>query len=114
MKKKYRLKKNNDFKKVLNSKRIFGDFFNFYYKKNDFEFPRVGISIGKKIAKANKRNKIKRQLKEIIRDNICFDKGVDIVIIVKDKYNTNDFLKTYKKILEVLEKIEMRRTDEKI
>lgn len=68
MKKTKMLKKNYEFKNVL-SKGIsyYGNFVQVVVKKNNSKFNFLGIAISVKIAKAVKRNKIKRLIRENYR-----------------------------------------------
>jgi ribonuclease P protein component len=67
-----------------------GNFFSFgeiflKVKKNNKEETRVGFSVGLKFSsRATERNRVKRQLREIIRRNLKkIKKGSDLVIYIK-------------------------------
>ena len=67
MEKRYRLRKNYQFNYVYkNGKTVSDGRLTVVYCKNKNGRPKIGFSIGKKYGKAVKRNRIKRQLKEII------------------------------------------------
>lgn len=55
-----------------------------YYKENSLEKARFGISVGTKIGKAHTRNKLKRQIRNIV-DNYkySYSKSKDYIIIVR-------------------------------
>ncbi len=83
--KEYRLKKTSDFQEILRQKKSFG------YKgllvKTKFgetSRSRVAIVVGRKVAaKATKRNRIRRLLREALRKKIAaFPRCIDAVIIV--------------------------------
>ena len=88
-----RIKKSNDFSKVIKS--------GTYYKlpsykisilKTDNGFVRVGLSVSKKLGCAVVRNRAKRQLRAMCDDLIDYNaSSYDIVIIVKDKFLENSF-----------------------
>ena len=83
MKKYQIIKKNEDFSKILNNgKKIRNNYFSIYFEKSKSNL--FGISIPTKTGKANIRNKIKRQIKNIIDTNKKYiQKEYDYVIIVK-------------------------------
>ena len=53
-----------------------------YYRKNNLNYNRYCITIGKKLAKAYMRNKIKRRIKDILMKN-SLNNSLDYVIIVR-------------------------------
>ena len=56
----------------------------FIEKESNINYPRVGIAVGKKVGIAVIRNKLKRQLREIITKNKnLFKNKKDYIIIVK-------------------------------
>jgi len=91
---KNRLKKKKDFEKVLKEGRgIKEDFLILKVKKNKSKKLRFGFVVSKKISKkAVVRNKIKRRLREVIKERIKkIDKGLDIIIITLPGTETKDF-----------------------
>lgn len=109
MKKEYRLKRNEDFQKVISKKKfVSNDFYTIYYKKSDFEYIRVGVSVSKKIGNSVIRHKVKRQINEMIR-NICnIDFPYDIIIVARSKYLDNDFNKNYLSLETLYKKMKER------
>jgi len=80
----YKLKKDNDFKKVFEKGKFYRDgFIKIRFLKNDLEITRFGIVISSKISKkAVFRNRIRRCLEEIIRLRLDQIKsGFDIVVL---------------------------------
>ena len=78
------LKKNYEFKRVLNNGQYYyGKYIQFFIIKNKKDINRMGIAVSSKIAGAVERNKIKRLIREnyrlLIRNNIL--KGYDFVFI---------------------------------
>lgn len=68
MNKTVKLKKNYEFKNVLNKGNYYsGKFLDVFVRKNNYNKNFIGIAIGVKIAKAVKRNKIKRLINENYR-----------------------------------------------
>ena len=90
MRKIYTLKKNYEFKNVLQKGKFYkGKYVTIYIQKNKKEKNIIGIAVSKKVGKANKRNRLKRLIRESYRlqkdyllegFNIVFiwNKGVNI------------------------------------
>ncbi len=92
MKKKFIVKKKEEFNDIIrNSKYIKNDYFVIYIKKNNYNYNRFGIAISTKIGKAVFRNKIKRRIRNIIKENnLLFKKSYDYIIMIKrGKFNYN-------------------------
>ncbi len=85
MEKKYRLRKNMEFKRVYNGgKSYWNRNLILYVRKNDLQNSRIGITITKKIGNAVVRNRIRRRIKEIIRLKLGNIKsGYDLILIPK-------------------------------
>ncbi len=85
MKKINRVKKSYEFDNVLKSGRVVKDkFFVIYYKNNELDRYRFGISVGKKIGNAVCRNKFKRQIRNIVDKNKkYYQNNMDYIIILR-------------------------------
>jgi ribonuclease P protein component len=83
MKKEKILRENQKFTEIINKNNsLKNKYYSIYYEKS--ETNKYGITIPKKIAKANVRNRIKRRVKNIIVKNEKFiQKNYNYVIIVK-------------------------------
>ena len=69
-KRKYRIKKRNDFINVLkNGKIVKSKLYICRYLKNSLDYSRIGIIISKKVCNSVKRNYEKRILREFFRQN---------------------------------------------
>ena len=101
MKKKYRLLKNEDFKKVLdNHLGVSRETFKVFAKKNNLEHCRVGVSVSSKIGNSVVRHRIKRQVFSMVDKCVKLNDAFDLVIIVKSDYKNYTFNKNY----DILEK----------
>ena len=67
MKKKYIVKNDRDFNKIINNnKYLKSKKFIIYYEDNNLNYDKYGISVGKKLGNAVTRNKFKRKIRSII------------------------------------------------
>ena len=102
------LKKNYEFKRVLNKGYFHsGNLLNVIITKNLKQNNFLGIAISSKICKANKRNKIKRLIREnyrLLSENL--EKGYDIVVILNKKVELNNinFKSIQTDIIKILKK----------
>lgn len=85
MEKKYRLRKNEDFKIIYKKgKGYWNRNLGLYIMKNNLNNSRIGFSITKKIGNSVVRNRTRRRMQEIYRRNFDYIKdGYDIIIIPK-------------------------------
>ena len=81
----YRLTKQEDFKHIFQKgRKIFGNFFSVRYLPNNLKNSRFAVVVANKVSKkAVVRNKLKRQVREIIKSSQNkLDKNYDIIINV--------------------------------
>ena len=92
--KKYRVRKNEEFSKIISKRNsLASSAFVLYFDKCKESYSRVGISVSKKLGNAVTRNKIKRQIRMMLANMYDFDNsGLDLIIIAKKKYLENDFI----------------------
>ncbi len=108
MKKINTIKKNEDFLKVIKKgKYVKESCFTIYYVDNQNDnYYRFGLSIGKKVGKAFLRNKIKRQLREIIyKHKSLYKNGEEYIIIIKKEINYVSFSQLDDLFLNTLNKL---------
>ncbi|ONN26542.1 ribonuclease P [Thermosipho affectus] len=114
-KKHERLKLRKDFKNIFeNGKSIQNSYLVILYVNNGLDYSRYGFSIKKKFGKAVKRNRLKRWLREIIRNNKgIIPKGFDYLIIAR-KHLSKDFDNIlFTELKDELLKLFVRINDEK-
>ena len=105
MKKEYRIRKNEDFSKIISKKTsLANQSFIIYYTKNDISHIRVGISVSKKLGNAVVRNKIKRQVRSLVNETFNFEENIDFIIIVRNKYLQLSYEENKKEIKYVYQK----------
>ena len=102
------LKKNYEFKNVLSKGKFFvGKYVTIYIKNNKKNENYVGIAVGTKVAKAVKRNKIKRLIKENYRlQEEKIKTGYNIIFLWNKKKEPQyaTFLNIKKDIEEIFKK----------
>ena len=101
MKKEYRIKKNEEFSSLIKEKHSMScGTFIIYWRKKHMQHARAGISVSKKLGNAVVRNKIKRQLRMMIKESIDLDTyPLDIVVIVRKPFMDADYASN-KKLLQ--------------
>ena len=83
MNKKFIVRKNEEIQEIIKSnKKIVNKYFVIYYAKNDLNYNRFCISVGKKIGKAHTRNLYKRRIKDFLMKN-NINSAYDYVIILR-------------------------------
>ena len=109
--KKYRVRKNEEFSKIIGKRNsLASSSFVLYFDKSKENYSRVGISVSKKLGNAVVRNKIKRQIRMMLSNIYDFDNvGLDLIIIAKKKYLENDFLINQNDLEKLIKKAIMRR-----
>lgn len=95
MKKKYLIKKNKEYKKIYQrAPSLANRYLVVFCLQNNLPYGRFGFSIGKKVGKAVKRNRLKRLLKEICRLNSSwFNNGYDYIFIARKGIDNLSFIK---------------------
>ncbi|WP_339024439.1 ribonuclease P protein component [Spiroplasma endosymbiont of Agriotes lineatus] len=107
MQKKFRLKKNYDFQRIINEKqKIHNNSFVIYYANNSLDHCRFGISVSKKNANAVNRNRIRRQVRSMLQKVWCLkNNNKDIIILVRSPYLKQEYSKNQNLLDILLKKI---------
>jgi len=108
--KKAKLIKTDEFSSVFNfRKRISAKFLAVHYQPNTLEHPRLGLVVGKKIAKlAVDRNYMRRVLRELFRTQQYVINHVDLVIRVQKKFEKEDYIQIKQEFDALMAKINQR------
>lgn len=109
-----RLRLKRDFEKVFKQGKGFRQ--NFLFLKmmeNDLSETRFGFIVSKKISnKAVIRNKIRRQLREIVRNQLSqIKKGLDIVLVVLPEIKNKEFQEIEQTVNELFKKARIMKLE---
>lgn len=104
--KEYSIKKSQEIDSIIKHKNSVGNKFFVIYSMNNIEAKhyRYALSIGKKFGIAVKRNKMKRQIRNIIQQNINLLENKDYVFVIKPLSNTLSFEEIKDTIIYLLKK----------
>lgn len=107
MKKENIIKKNYDISKVINNRNVVKNkYFNIYTDKNNLDKTMFAICVSKKLGNAVTRNKLKRQVKDIIdKSNLIFKSSNDYVIILKKEINELNYEQIKVSLIDLISKI---------
>jgi len=105
-----KLIKTDEFSSVFNfRKRISARFLAVHYQPNDIGHARLGLVVGKKVARrAVDRNYMRRVLREFFRIKQHEISHVDLVVRVQKKFEKEDFLQIKQEFESLIEKINRR------
>ncbi|HEY9268768.1 MAG TPA: ribonuclease P protein component [Methylotenera sp.] len=108
--KKAKLIKTDEFSSVFNfRKRISAKFLALHYQPNQIGRARLGLVVGKKVAKrAVDRNYMRRVLREFFRIQQHEINHVDLVIRVQKKFDKEDFIQIKQEFDSLIAKINQR------
>ena len=110
MKKAYRVKKSSEIEGIIKNKQSKGNSYFVVYKKKNHEniHFRFAVSVSKKYGNAVKRNKIKRQIREIISKSKIIN-DIDVFVVVKIKASNLIFTEIKKNIEMLIKKQDILR-----
>jgi ribonuclease P protein component len=108
-KKSERLLKNTDFVSTMKGKRLSFDGLSLFYRDNNQNNFRVGISVSKKLANAVGRNRLKRQLRSSIMKALTgYSLGYDLVFVARRELYNAEFNKILIAVETVLQRTVLR------
>jgi len=86
--KKKRLVSNSQFKAVMaRGRRLSDEVLTLYMARNDCEYSRLGVSVGKSRGNAVVRNRLKRLMREAFRQNQeCIPPGFDYMLMISNRW----------------------------
>ena len=117
MKKELRVKTKQEFQSVLKAKnKLVTPNYIIYYKPNDYDHPRFGISASKKLGNAVIRTTIRRRIRAIIhniykREEIA---KLDYVIIIRAPFLEKKFIENQLEMSDAFLNIRRKMNEKKI
>jgi len=112
MKNKRIIKPNYLFQEIINNKEVIrNNTFIIYFKKNsEPEFLKYWISVGKKTGNAVVRNKVKRQIRMMVKDSLneFGSLNYQIIILAKKNYLEYSFSQNQKSLIYLLNKLKQK------
>lgn len=101
----HRLKKASQFSYIYKKgKRTSTALFTLFSVDSKYESYKIGYSISKKIGKANKRNKLKRRLREIVRTQNLPQNFKNYVLLVRPGAAELEFEEVQKQVVSLFSK----------
>lgn len=110
MKKALRIKKNEEFSRIISKRHSTANAsFVLYFDRKKEANARAGLSVSKKLGDAHVRNKIKRQIRMMLQETIDFENfEYDIILIVRPKYLNGAYADNKKDLEKILKQVKMK------
>lgn len=100
-----RLKKRKEFAYIYRKgERVYSNHLTLIKIFSKFLAPKIGFSVSNKIGKAVVRNKIKRQLREIVRPLVPQIKNCNLIFVAKENITETTFSELQNEVTRVLKK----------
>lgn len=103
------IKKNYQFQAIINQKqaKVNATYVLHYLDRPQSKGLSYGISVGKKLGPAATRNKIKRQVRMMVKQLLKTygDAKIEVIIMVRSKFQSQDYQKNYQELENLLKKI---------
>ena len=106
------LKNNYDFDRIIKkSKPFIYKHFMVYVEKKEEPYYKFGISVNKHICNAVGRNKIKRQVRNIL-DSMCFKSNFNCIIIARKSILNSNYFEMKEQLNFCFEKLNILKGDQ--
>lgn len=109
MKKQYRVKDTREFDTIIHHRKSVGSkSYVIYAKEKKEKQARIGIAVPKKLGNAVLRNKIKRQIRAILRPMPFYEGNHDLIIIVRKPYLDRSYEDNQKDLEKLLKHVKIK------
>lgn len=110
-----RLKKRKSFAYIFkNGKTVTTTHFAITYHSANGKYPRIGFSVSKIVGKAYARNKVKRRLRAVVRENInSFTKNYNYIVRAKAGSYELGFDELYSEIVTLIARVSSAIAEQK-
>lgn len=106
----HRLRKNSQFNYIYKKgEKTHTENFTLFSVKSKYEVYKIGFSINKKLGKANKRNLLKRRMREIVRIYIEVPSFYNYIILAKEKASSLSFEELKNELIKLFKKDENKK-----
>ncbi|MBO2531282.1 ribonuclease P protein component [Planifilum fulgidum] len=115
MQREHRLRRRNDFRRVFRagSSTANRQFVVYSLRRLDDGPVRIGVSVSRKVGKAVTRNRVKRLVKEVLRQKIeSLPEGTDLVIIARAPAATMNYHQVKSSLRHVMSKGKLLKQNE--
>ena len=100
-----RLRKNSEFVATMKGKRLSTDGLSLFYRQNGAGNFRVGISVGKKLGNAVRRNRLRRQIRDCIGRVLGHHTaGYDLVFVARQELAGREFSEVLKAVTQAIQR----------
>ena len=113
MKRANTIKKREEFDHIIKkTTSVKNSFYVLHYLKQKEDISRFGIAVGVKVGNAVTRNKLKRRVKEIIKEEKnLFPKNLDYIIIVRKQCLDLNYKQMKERLIELIKQVKIWKKD---